>query len=246
PTDLPALMQDAPADAVLRLRRLLELAELGDEWADLDDDERLDRLERIVGDDPGEAEERSRSLGDLLSAVWSVDDEGSEAETTDDAGSADDAEGEGTSGAETEASDAESTATEGETSDADSPDAADDPDAAGDADEGDEEGEEGGTDDQVAAFRENLGRLQEKLQSMAEQAADETEDEDENEDEEDAADAQEGTAADDDPDELVNAEEDEDEGGRAPAGRRSRFSTMPSSRSDMGRSTRFSTMRGRK
>jgi hypothetical protein len=79
PPDLPMLMKDAPTDAVLRLRRLVKTAEVGGEWSDLDGEARLERLESTVRDEskPAEEEEESRGLGDLLSDVWSVGDEGS-------------------------------------------------------------------------------------------------------------------------------------------------------------------------
>ncbi len=70
PADLPMLMQDADTDSVLSLRHLLELADLSDEWSNLDDDERLGRLERIGGDET--TDDRGRSVSDLLSSVFSL------------------------------------------------------------------------------------------------------------------------------------------------------------------------------
>ncbi|WP_227352947.1 hypothetical protein [Haladaptatus salinisoli] len=79
PADLPRLMQDADADAVLGLRRLLELADLSEEWSDLDAGERIDRLERIDGD--ASSGGGDRSVSDLLSTVFSTRDSGEEAAT---------------------------------------------------------------------------------------------------------------------------------------------------------------------
>ncbi|MGA9402518.1 hypothetical protein [Haladaptatus sp.] len=89
PADLPMLMQDADADAVLSLRHLLEMADLSDEWSNLDAEERLDRLERIGGD--GMEDDGSRSVSDLLSSVFSL-------------GSSDETENEGDVGANEEGS----------------------------------------------------------------------------------------------------------------------------------------------
>jgi hypothetical protein len=68
PADLPMLMQDADPDAMLDLRHMLELTNLSDAWSDLDDEERLDRLERI-GEDT--TDDSHRSVRDLLSGVLS-------------------------------------------------------------------------------------------------------------------------------------------------------------------------------
>jgi hypothetical protein len=72
PADLPRVMQDADTDAVLGLRRLLELADLSEEWSGLDAEERIDRLERIDGDAP--SSDGGRSVSDLLSTLFSTTD----------------------------------------------------------------------------------------------------------------------------------------------------------------------------
>ncbi|KZN25080.1 hypothetical protein A4G99_00645 [Haladaptatus sp. R4] len=87
PADLPMLMQDADADAVLSLRHLLEMADLSDEWSNLDAEGRLERLERI-GEDETE-DDGNRSVSDLLSSVFSL---GSSDETENADGTADDGE----------------------------------------------------------------------------------------------------------------------------------------------------------
>lgn len=104
PADLPMVMQDADPDSVLSLRHLLELADLSDTWSDLDDEERLDRLERIGGDET--TDDSGRSVRDLLSAVLSADESG---EAT-----ADERNGDGEGSESEEADDGESDGEEGE------------------------------------------------------------------------------------------------------------------------------------
>ncbi|GAA0222264.1 hypothetical protein ACFFQF_08095 [Haladaptatus pallidirubidus] len=93
PPDIPILIQEADPDAVLGLRHLLEMADLSEEWPELDAGERIDRLERIAGDET--SGEDDRSMSDLLSAVLSSEnsDEATteeETESEDDAGNEDD------------------------------------------------------------------------------------------------------------------------------------------------------------
>lgn len=106
PADLPRLMQDADTDAVLGLRRLLELADLSEEWSGLDAKGRIDRLERIDGDAP--SSDGDRSVSDLLSTVFSTADSDEEEETTE----AESEETEPEDGAEDESSATEETLAE--------------------------------------------------------------------------------------------------------------------------------------
>ncbi|MDS0299976.1 hypothetical protein NDI76_14605 [Halogeometricum sp. S1BR25-6] len=50
PVDLPAVIRDADPDAIVELRTLLQLADLGESWSDLSAEERAVRVDRVVGD----------------------------------------------------------------------------------------------------------------------------------------------------------------------------------------------------
>lgn len=154
PTDVPNLVQEASSETVIELRRLLEMADLGETWTDLDEEERLARLERIVrsdGADAGEDDDDSRSVGELLSTVWST------AESEDD-GEVDE------SGGETEESTVDGTDESETTADESGTDLIE---ALGDGD----------------SFDEEMARLRSRLEAIVENAGD-AEETDEEADEE--------------------------------------------------------------
>ncbi|WP_227380728.1 hypothetical protein [Haladaptatus halobius] len=108
PTDLPIVMQDADPDAVLDLRRVLELADLSNEWSNLDAEERVKRLQCIGGDETSSASERS--VSDLLSAVLPTFS--SDEETTTEARNKDEVEGDETEAESEDDEEDESSSTE--------------------------------------------------------------------------------------------------------------------------------------
>ncbi|WP_433623831.1 hypothetical protein [Halomicrococcus sp. NG-SE-24] len=113
PTDLPMVMQDADPDAVLDLRHVLELADLSNEWSSLDAEERVERLERIGGDETSNTGDRS--VSDLLSAVlpkFGSDEETTTEERSDDEVDGDKPEAESENGEEDESSSTEETIAE--------------------------------------------------------------------------------------------------------------------------------------
>ncbi|WP_458188782.1 hypothetical protein [Haladaptatus sp. NG-WS-4] len=116
PPELPILIQDADADAVLGLRNLLELADLSEKWSTLDETERIDRLERIGGD--GTSSDDGRSVSDLLSSVLSTGD--SDEETSEKGSEGDESEGdEETESEEDETESDETESSEGSEGDGD-------------------------------------------------------------------------------------------------------------------------------
>jgi hypothetical protein len=231
PVDVPSLLRDGDADAVLRLRRLLHLADLGESWPDLTADDRFERLEAAVAEDDGEEDEDdSRSVADLLSSVWSDGEEGDE-ESSDEAEESDpsdDDEGLLDVGDDDEA---------GETGDDDESD--DDLFELGDSDDADESA------DGLSRLEAHLDQLKERVEATSAGETQSASDAETSDDSEEAGDEEEDDdglldVGDDDEDED---DEDDDRGVDA---HEDRFSTVPSSRLDTGRGTRFSSIRGRK
>lgn len=218
PVDLPTVIRDADAAAIMQLRTLLQLADLGESWSDLSDEERIERVDRVVGDE-SDGEGGFAQLKEYLDQFGHVGGDGDDASTDDEDNG--------------EAADAADSSAEAD-------------DAAEETD-GDDESDE---DDDLLELEDHLNRLK---QLVGDDGRDEAETAEADAEAETAeTDAEPEAAEADAVDEAESAdEEDEDDEsdgrrvGRSRTGS-SRFSTVPSSRSDTGTGLRFSTIRARK
>ncbi|SFR49718.1 hypothetical protein [Halogeometricum limi] len=84
PTDLPTVIRDADPEAIVRLRTLLQLADLGDAWDELDETERVARLDDAVADEAesGGFDQLKEYLGRL--GGFGEDESAAESEGTED------------------------------------------------------------------------------------------------------------------------------------------------------------------
>ncbi|ELZ33999.1 hypothetical protein C474_03540 [Halogeometricum pallidum JCM 14848] len=256
PVDLPAAIRDADADAIVELRTLLQLADLGESWSDLSAEERAERVDRIAGDaqaaDDGVAlEEYIDRLGHILGGDGA--DEGAEDGADENEGELPD---EGSDESEDELSDDdpdEESAAEEDDEDAGTVEAvvdaaaeavsdedSDDAERDGESDDsGGSDGEDG--DDELLELEDHVNRLRQLV------GDDERETEaDAAEAEADAADVDEEAAEADAVEDAEDDEKREDSPRQSTSGSRGRLSTVPSSRSDMGKAGRFSTARGKR
>ena len=269
--DLPAVIADADPNAIVELRTLLQLADLGESWSDLSAEDRADRVDRVVVDaetadsDGGFAlteyidrldhilgdEEASGGGGSAESDadgeaadVDAADAGGADADAEDDSAAEDAVEAVVCAAADAMADDGDEASADDESEDAEKDTAETVVDAAAEAVSEDGEDADDDGDDELLELEDHVDRLRELVGDDEETEPDAAEDaEAETDADEEAAEAD--AVEDDDTDEDDGTDRTTDDQSRSTSGSRGRLSTVPSSRSDMGKSSRFSTARGK-